>query len=300
MEPLPPVPGSSIRPRPCWRRVRRALLLYIITPYLAVTLIFAVFQRQLLYRPTKAANLHLAGDAGIDVQLRTPDGATLRGWLLSGRAGQGKETNRLPLVLYFPGNSLNRKERLSDLREIASHGFDVLIFDYRGYGDSSGSPSEARLSADARQIWNYATGELGCDAARIVVFGESLGGAVALSLWSPDSPSPPKPAALVLSSTFASLPQTVAWHYPLFPFQYLLLDRWPSLERISRVNAPVVVFHGADDDFVPIEQGRQLARAARDGRFVEIPGGTHNEIPVAQLHERLSAIGAVMRTTPEN
>ena len=278
-----------------WRRARRAVLLYVVVPYLAVVVIFAVFQRRLMYRPTVADNLRIAaidrdGGSGTDVELKTADGSTLRGWLLYGGNRDSEGGGEAPLLIYFPGNSLNRQERINDLREVAARGFDVLIFDYRGFGDSTGSPTEATLSADALLIWNYARDELGYDERRIVVFGESIGGAVALSLWSDENANPPQPAALILSSTFASMPQTVAWHYPWFPFQYLLLDRWPSIERIARVDVPVIVFHGTDDEFVPVAHGRALAEASERARFVEIPGGTHNEIPMMRLREELKAI----------
>lgn len=291
METEQQTPSPSKKPRRFWQRVRRSIFLYVIVPYVAVVIIFAVFQRRLMYRPTVADGLRIAAvnpdpAFGKDVELRTSDGNTLRGWLLYGTNRHG----HAPLVLYFPGNSLNRQERINDLREVAARGFDVLIFDYRGFGDSTGSPTESNLSADALLAWNYARGELGYDESRIVVFGESLGGAVALSLWSDKNPKPPHPAAVILNSTFASMPQTVAWHYPWFPFQLLLLDRWPSIERIARVDMPVIVFHGAEDSIVPVAHGRALAQALPGARFIEIPGDTHNEIPMMNLCQELDAI----------
>ena len=189
-----------------------------------------------------------------DVKVQTPDGNTLNGWLL--RHAKHDLDHESPLVVYFPGNSLNRSERFDDLREVASREFDVLIFDYRGYGDSSGSPSERALTSDARLVWEYASEELKYAENRIVVFGESLGGAVALSLWSGDIATHPRPAALILTSTFVSMPRLVAWHYPMFPFRFLVLDRWPSIDRVTAVRAPIIVFHGTVDDMVPVEHGR--------------------------------------------
>lgn len=291
--------SSSHRPRLWWQRVCRGFLLYAVVPYVAIVVIFVVFQRRLMYQPTVAGRLRIADigadDAsGMDTELKTADGNTLRGWLLYGNGRHGTHDEKTPLVLYFPGNSLNRKERINDLREIASRGCDVLIFDYRGFGDSTGSPTESGLSADALLVWNYARNELGYDERRIVVFGESIGGAVALSLWSRENKNPPRPAAVLLNSTFASMPQTVVLHYPLFPFQFLLLDCWPSIERIPRVDSPVIVFHGAEDRIVPVAQGRALAQAARHARFIETPDATHNEIPMMRLREELDAIMAAL------
>ena len=288
-EPAPPPPA----PRSWRRKVLRAALLYAVLPYLVVTLVFAVAQRKLLYRPAVADRLALR-DAGLDerfgrdLELTTPDGETLRGWLVNATGdGAGAGGGPRPLVIYFPGNSLNRRERLADLREVASRGVDVLIFDYRGFGDSTGAPSEAALSADARLVRRFARDELGYDEHRTVLFGESLGGAVALSLWDGSNPDPPRPAGVILNSTFASMPQTVRWHYPWFPFHWLLLDRWPSVERIARVEAPITVFHGSADAMIPPAHGRALAAASPRARFIKIPGGTHNDLPPARLRRAL-------------
>jgi hypothetical protein len=280
--------------RPSWKRwTVRLVILYVFVPYVTVSLIFAVMQRHLLYRPTVADSLHLAdvnldADFGGDVELKTTDGNTLRGWLLKGK-DRSEESGEAWLVVYFPGNSLNRFERLADLREVAAVGFDVLIFDYRGFGDSTGSPNESDLSADALLVWNYAVHELGYKEGQIVIFGESLGGAVALSLWSETNPHPPKPAALILNSTFASLPQTVAWHYPVFPFRFLLLDRWPSIDHIGNVPSPIIVFHGTEDEMVPVAHGRALANGSNRARFIEIPGASHNDVPTGQLRGELNS-----------
>lgn len=285
----------SAKPRSVLRRVRRGIVLYIVVPYLAVTVIFAVLQRQLMYKPTTADNLAIGqvgldADFGTDVELKTADGSVIRGWHVNGSDKHIPAVGKHPLVLYFPGNSLNRNERISDLREVASRGFDVLIFDYRGFGDSTGSPTESRLSNDALLVWNYARETLGYDEDQIAVFGESIGGAVALSMWSKTNPNPPQPAALILNSTFASMPRTVQWHYPFFPFQFLLLDRWPSIERISQVRSPIIIFHGTDDKMVPVAHGRDLAEASSNARFIEIPGGTHNDIPMSRLRKELDSL----------
>lgn len=295
MKPTDSETRTTDEPRRFTHKLRRACVLYAVIPYLSVTAIFAVFQRKLIYQPTVSHDLSLAAvgetsEMGRDVELQTAAGETLRGWLLKGRTHDGGHHHRSLLVIYFPGNSLNRHERVADLKEVARCGFDVLIFDYRGFGDSTGSPSEAALSADARRIWRYATDELAYEQRNIVVFGESVGGAVALSLWGDDVSHPPEPAALILNSTFASLPQTVSWHYPYFPFQFLLLDRWPSIGRISRVTVPVTIFHGTDDQFVPVAHAGELSEAAPNSRLFEISGAGHNDIPMLRLRQELEAI----------
>ena len=291
-----PSPATPEIPHRTWRRrVARCFLLYGMVPYLSVIIIFAVLQRRLMYRPTvattlKVEDLQLDADSVSDVQLRTTDGATLNGWLL--KPPVVADSNDTPgLCIYFPGNAENRFHRLTDLKEVASSGFQVLIFDYRGYGDSSGSPSESAICADARQIWNFAHDDLGFADDQIVLFGESLGGAVALSLWSDPSLELPEPGALILSSTFASMSRTVACSYRWFPFQYLVLDRWPSIDRIPRVDVPVTIYHGTADEIVPISEARDLAEANRDhATFVEIANGEHNDIPMNLLLSRLKEL----------
>ena len=289
------------------QRLARAFLIYVLVPYFSVTLIFTLLQRKLMYRPTKAVSLKVA-DLRLDptqirdVQLQTSDGTTLNGWLLlppttstdveeQPDREQKKQSQAEQLVIYFPGNAQNRSFRRNDLEEIAKCGFHVLIFDYRGYGDSSGSPSETGIAADAREIWKFAHDELNFCDEQIVLFGESLGGAVTLSLWSKESGDHPQPQAVLLSSTFASMPRTVAFNYPWFLFQYLVLDEWPSMDRIARVKAPIRIFHGTSDKLIPIEEARLLAFASGDtSRLTEIPDGEHNDIPMHLLRKELRRI----------
>ena len=149
--PLPTRP-----PRTWRRRVLRSLLLYVLTPYLAVTLIFAALQRKFLYPATRADRLPAteARDDGLavsDVEFPAANGVVLRGWHL--RPLDGPPEDERLLILYFAGNAGNRGDRVHDFRECTRLGCDLLIFDYRGYGDSGGSPSEAALAVDARRAW---------------------------------------------------------------------------------------------------------------------------------------------------
>ena len=163
-----------IAPKKWWKRIRRAAVLYLFIPYFSITVLFVALQRKLMYQPSVIENsqiesVHLDRDNISDVQIQTPDGISLNGWLLKQTKFDNKHDS--PLVIYFPGNSLNRYQRINDLTEIASCGFDVLIFDYRGYGDNAGSPSEQKLTADAKLVWNYARRQLNYDESRIVIFG---------------------------------------------------------------------------------------------------------------------------------
>lgn len=277
-------------------RLLRALLIYGGIPYVSITILLAVLQRRLMYYPTVAADLSVAqtgldSATTLDVRIDTSDGQQLKGWLIRSAAVTDR-SGAPPLVLYFPGNAGNRRERQRDLQEIADCGGDVLICDYRGYGDSPGHPSEAALASDARLIWQYAVTQLHYDPDRIVLFGESLGGAVALSMWSGDRSTYPRPAAVILNSTFASMSGVVEWHYPWLPVNFLLLDRWRSVDWIPRVESPIIIFHGTADDIVPLSQGQLLSRQSRHARLIQVPGGTHNSIPMESLRQELQKLFA--------
>lgn len=290
------------------RRFLRGGLLYIVLPYLFVLAIFTLSQRRLIYQPTRVSSLAaathgLSPSEAKDVTITTDDGLTLHGWLLftnrtvDSALRSDQEWSSERLLIYFPGNAQHRGFRLADFREFTRHGFDVLIFDYRGYGDNAGSPSQATMQADSRAVWQFTQDELEVDPSRTVIYGESMGGAVAIHLAAALCEESTPPAALITNATFASLTGTVRWHYPWFPFQYLLWDHWPSVERASRLTCPVLMFHGAKDQIVPLAQGRELFAAIpeklADGyekRFVELPSNGHNDIPVHSLYEEVQTL----------
>jgi uncharacterized protein len=299
--------AATGRPRRNWRRViNRVLVLYAAVPYLAVVVIFAALQRRFLYPATRterlpAASIDSAGREVVDVEIHAANGVRLHGWHFhTAESIPGAQR----LIIYFPGNSGCRRDRTHDCRELARLGCDVLIIDYRGYGDSGGAPSETLLSADARRAWLFAMSELNRPPERIILLGESIGGAVAVRLAAEMSVAGTPPGGLVLNSTFASLPQTVAWHYPAFPFQFLLLDRYPSVTRMPLVTCAVLQFHGTADEFVPLEHGRELFAAAPGHsaagvpkQFVEIEGGVHNGIPASEMRSALTEFFNATRDT---
>ena len=293
------VPGND--QRGTWRRrCLRGIVIYVVVPYVAVVVIVGLFQRRLIYQPTKTDRL-LAQVAGgnsnlvEDVEVQTDDGVTLYGWRFHAR--RHRDDGSPLLILYFPGNAGCRADRINDCRDFTELGFDVVLFDYRGYGDNAGSPNETMLAADANRVWSFATRDLKISPEQIIIFGESLGGAMATRLASETSQAGTPPAALILNSTFASLAETVGWHYPAFPFQYLLLDRFPSIQRIPHLTCPLLQFHGTADDTVPFQQGQRLFDAAPDQsstaiekRFVEIPGGQHNFISVGDMQAAIKQL----------
>jgi uncharacterized protein len=217
-------------------------------------------QRRLIYFPSPGPVPHVVGAR--DVALRTEDGIRLGAWYFpAGRTA----------VLVCNGNGGDRSMRTPLAAALNRLGHSVLLFDYRGYGGNPGSPTEDGLAADARaaQAWLAARP----DVDQIVYFGESLGAAVAIGLAMQQPP-----AALVLRSPFTSLADVAAVHYPWLPARRLLLDRYPSVDRIASVSAPLLVIAGDRDDIVPESLSRRLYDAAGEPkRYVVIRGAGHND-----------------------
>ncbi len=274
------------------RRRLRTFALAILVPYGVITGMLAYFQRSLIYLPTRGT-VELA-DAGFTrdqlrpVSRETSDGLTLHGWLVpaDGTAASDEiADDGRPLMLYFPGNGGHRGYRAREIRQFTALGCHVLYFDYRGYAENAGRPTEADLAEDARGTWRFATEELGVPPGRIVIWGESLGGGVATRLSSELCSDGTLPRGLILRGTFTSLVDAAAHHYPWLPVRWLLVDRFPSIERIGQVTCPLLIIHGRLDTIVPYEQGRALFEAApaqsRSGvprMFVELPHAGHNDI----------------------
>jgi len=217
------------------------------------------------------------------VTMATADGETLQGWWVAAQAApaQGRAT-----VIVFNGNAGNRGYRADLARGLRARGLNVLLFDYRGFGGSTGGPSEEGLAEDARAVRAYAASRPGVDPSRLVYFGESLGSAVAVGL-AVEAP----PAALVLRSPFTSLSDVGQLHYPFLPVRRLLRDRFPSLDRIERVAAPVAVIAGDRDGIIPIAQSRAIFDAAREPKsWTVVEGADHNDASLAHGRSVIDAI----------
>ncbi len=191
-------------------------------------------------------------------------------------------------LLFLHGNAGNASHRLPNAAALARLGADVLLLDYRGYGLSEGSPSEAGVYADARAAWNHLTEVRGVPPERIVLFGRSLGGAVAVELAQDRTL-----AGLVLESAFTNIDDMA--RRMIGPLANFVGGGFPSDERITRVRAPLLFFHGDRDDIVPIELGRALYAAAPEPkRFESIDGAGHNDTVVVGGNAYFAKIGAFL------
>jgi uncharacterized protein len=249
------------------------VLRFLLTIVLVATLFLAVIwfaQRTLIYFPDPyVRDAAAAGLTGVEqVGFETEDGIKLRGWFVPAPQSPASLT-----VVVFNGNAGNRSYRGALAAALRDRGYAALLFDYRGYGGNSGSPTESGLASDARAARAYLAQRPDVNASRLVYFGESLGAAVAVGLAAEHPP-----AALVLRSPFTSMADVGAVHYPILPVRLMLRDRYDSIGRIGRVAAPLLVIAGSRDSIVPLAQSRRLYEAAAEPKTLTvIDGADHND-----------------------
>ena len=219
-----------------------------------------------------------------DVTFEAEDGERLHGWWVPAPGPS------LGPVLLCHGNAGNVGDRVPHAALLTEAGFDVLLFDYRGYGHSSGRPSEQGTYRDARAARAWMLERPDVDPARVVYLGESLGAAVALELALAH-----RPAGLVLLSAFAGVRAMARIHYRAIP-PALVPDAYPSLRLVGALRAPLLVLHGADDMIVPVEQGRALYDAAPEPKRLRVLEGVgHNDILSLAGRELAAEIAAWAR-----
>jgi len=243
------------------------IVIAIVGAYIVLAGFFFIFQSHYVYYPERI----LVADPGSiglyfeSVQFETADGVRLSGWFIPSDSVRG-------VILFCHGNAGNISHRLESIQIFHRLGLDVFIFDYRGYGQSEGKPTEHGTYEDAEAAWRYLVEERQTNPSQVIVFGRSLGGAVAS--WLAQSHTP---GALILESTFTSLPDIAATLYPYLPVRLLLRFEYNTAEYLGRVYCPVLIVHSPDDEIMPFRHGQQLFEMAREPkRFLEI-SGTHNE-----------------------
>jgi fermentation-respiration switch protein FrsA (DUF1100 family) len=203
-----------------------------------------------------------------DVHFQSADGTKLNGWLV-------EHPQPRAVVLYCHGNGDCLGYLGSYLRELSERQrVTVLAFDYRGYGKSEGTPSEAGVLADGRAAQLWLAKRMGLRPTDIVVMGRSLGGGVAVDLAVNHGAR-----GLVLQCTTTSMPDAAAYRYWFVPVHWMMKNRYDSLSKIGRYQGPLLISHGTADTLVPFALGEKLFEAATsaDKRFFEIAGGGHND-----------------------
>lgn len=245
----------------------KTLLLCLVAFYATACILAAIGQELLIYYPkhhvgTTPAEMGLSYER---LQLRTSDGESIHGWFIPG-------DRQKPVVLFCHGNAstVSTASHLKLIDLLHSLGLPVLIFDYRGFGKSSGSPSESGTYRDAEAAWQLLVQSRGFAPGDIVIWGKSLGGGIASYLAAKHSSC----RALVLESTFTSIPDVARRIVPFLPVERIIRHTYPVKAHVRQVESPVLVMHSPQDETIPYRLGREIfAAAGEPKRFVSLQGG---------------------------
>ena len=245
--------------------MRMRFLIYPVVAYAFLVLLAWMFSDSLVFFPRRELGRN-PSERGLryeDVSFKASDGTLLHGWFLP---GEGRGT-----VLFCHGNAGNISHRLDSLEIFHRLGLSVFIFDYRGYGKSEGKPTEEGVYSDVEGAWRYLGEEKKIPPEEIVLFGRSLGGAVAA--WAAERFDP---RGLILESTFTSLADAGRHHFFFLPVKYIVGDSFNTLGRLKGISCPLLVASSPDDEIVPGGHGRVLFEAAGEPKEFLPLKGDHN------------------------
>jgi fermentation-respiration switch protein FrsA (DUF1100 family) len=244
----------------------KSLLIIVVVGYAVLLAAMFLLQRSMMYFPdtTRRAPTSVGLLRATEVELTTSDGERLTAWHAPPAEGQ-------PVVMYFQGNGGGLDLRAGRFGKLLATGAGLLALNYRGYGGSTGKPTEHGLLRDAAAAYAFAARKH--DPGHIVVWGESLGTGVAVALAA-EQPV----ARVVLESPYTSTADIAAAIYPFIPVRWLMHDQFRSDQRIGRVNVPVLVVHGARDITIPLRFAERLFHMiSAPKRMVVLPQAGHND-----------------------
>jgi len=269
-----------------WMKMLSVVVAVIVGVFAAFGLYLYYAQDRMVFYPTH--DLEVTPDqAGLvfeDCRIPVDTGAFVHAWYFP------IESDSLsPVVLFCHGNGGNMSHRLETAQFLHEFGVAVLMFDYRGYGKSDGRPSENNLYRDADVCYDWLQAEKRFKPDRIVLFGRSLGGAVAIDITAR------KPCrGLIVESSFTSIAAMGKRMFPILPVGLLLKYRFDSIEKIARVTCPKLLTHSPDDEVIPYEMGRALYdRAVEPKTWVDLEGG-HNGRDYLKREDYRKAIESIL------
>ena len=242
-------------------------VVFAIVAYAVAALGMYVFQRKLQYHAeNKGLTPEAVGIIGASVEtLTTADGEKIILWHAPAKAG-------MPTILYFQGNAGEMGDRPLRFNYYHSRGFGVAYLSYRGFGGSSGSPSEAGLIADATAAYDWLIAK-GVEPGRIALLGESLGSGVAVQLAAKR-----EVGAVALEAPYTSTVEVAAKIYWWLPVHALMKDQFKSIDFIAAVVAPLLIIHGEEDGLIPVEFGRRLFAAANQPKELDVVQGFGHDV----------------------
>ena len=257
-------------------------ILVIVASYSLLVVVVYFMQGRMLYLadiPGRTLTL-TPTDVGMDFQdvsIATTDGVILHGWFIAGQSSR--------VLLFFHGNAGNISHRLDSIAQFRELGLSVFIIDYRGYGQSTGRTTEQGIYRDADAAWRYLIDDRGIVASDIVIFGRSLGASVASRLAAQQ-----QPLALIVESSFTSVPDIAQHLYPWLPARWLSRLSHATRDYVRDVRCPVLVVHSRDDEIIPFHHGEAIFASANEPRTLLAIRGTHND---AFLRDERAYIGGL-------
>ena len=240
----------------------------VLTVYIGLGLTLFFAQSRILYQPYRGYD-YTPKDIGMDyepVTLRSPDGESVAAWYIPAD-GDAKWT-----VLFCHGNAGNISHRLDTLKLIHDLGLNCLIVDYRGYGESSGVPTEKGTLLDIRAGWDWLVNEKSISPGCIILFGRSLGGSIA-AIVAKDV----NPAGVIIESAFTSFDDIGKHYYPFLPVPLFTRFDYDTRKAVRELDCPVLIIHSPDDEIIPYKFGKQLFEAANEPKQFRELKGEHNE-----------------------
>ncbi len=249
------------------KRMMYTIIIGIVLGYLFLVAFTYLIQDRILYHPASeiAATPKSIGLDFEEITLKTEDGVDISAWYVPAQSERG-------VMLFCHGNAGNISHRLDSIRIFHELNLSVLIFDYRGYGKSKGSPTEKGTYLDAEAAWDYLVNSLHYHPEKIIIFGRSLGSAVAA-----ETALKHKPAALFIESGFKSVPELGAKAFPYLPVKLISRFHYSTIDKIDKIESPKLIIHSRQDELIPFEHGRALFEKAKEPKeFLPIAGGHNN------------------------
>lgn len=241
--------------------------LAIVGLYVAGAIYLLITQAKMVFMPTQTIEM-TPKDVDLqfeEINFASSDNINLNGWFVPADGARG-------IILFCHGNGGNISHRLESIQIFNRMGLSVFIFDYQGYGQSEGKPSETGTYLDAEAAWKYLTETRNISEEKIIIFGRSLGGAIASHL-AVDF----RPGALIIESAFTSVGNMGSELYPFFPVKLLTRFKYTTVEYVAKISCPILVVHSPEDDIIPFHHGKKIfASAHKPKEFLEITG-MHND-----------------------
>lgn len=244
-----------------------AVLTGLVLGYILLVAVAYFMQTGMVYYPDREITL-TPRDIGLhfeELTLTTKDNVSISAWYIPAESQRG-------VVLFCHGNAGNISDRLDSIRIFHDLNLSVLIFDYRGYGKSTGSPTEEGTYIDAESAWDYLVHVRNISPEKIILFGRSLGSAVAA-----ETALRRKAGAVIIESGFTSAPDLGQKIFPYLPVKAISRFQYSTKDKVSRISIPKLFIHSRQDEIIPFEQGEKLFdNASGPKEFLQIQGG-HNE-----------------------